>query len=52
MAESFQIVEDAYTLLDETSRLKEKWYESKDSIESAKQMGITAQGYIDSMKAT
>ena len=52
MAESFQIVEDANTRLDETVKPKEKWYESKDSIESAKQLGITAQGYIDSMEAT
>ena len=29
-----------------------QWYASKESIESAKQMGITAQGYIDSMEAT
>jgi len=52
MDKAFQIVEDINTLLDETDKLKEKWYESKDSIESAKQMGITAQGYIDSMEAT
>ena len=49
---AFQIVEDTYALLDETNRLKEQWYASKESIESAKQMGITAQGYIDSMEAT
>ena len=52
MDKAFQIVEDINTLLDETDKLKEKWYESKDSIESAKQMKITAQGYIDSMEAT
>ena len=49
---AFQIVEDTYALLDETNRLKKQWYASKESIESAKQMGITAQGYIDSMEAT
>jgi hypothetical protein len=49
---SFRIVEDGNTLLDETNRLKQQWYASKESIESAKQMGITAQGYIDSMEAT
>jgi len=47
---AFQIVEDTYALLDETNRLKKQWYASKDSIESAKQMRITAQGYIDSME--
>ena len=52
MDKAFQIVEDANALLDETNRLKEKWYASKDSIESAKQMRSTAQGYIDSMEAT
>jgi len=51
MDKAFQIVEDTFTLLDETDKLKEQWYASKDSIESAKQMGITAQGYIDSMEA-
>ena len=50
--EALQVVERTNELLDETDKLKEKWYESKDSIESAKQMGITAQGYIDSMEAT
>ena len=49
---AFQIVEDTYVLLDETNRLKKQWYASKESIESAKQMRITAQGYIDSMEAT
>jgi hypothetical protein len=49
---AFQIVEDTFTLLDETDKLKEKWYASKESIESTKQMRITAQGYIDSMEAT
>jgi hypothetical protein len=49
---AFQIVEDTNTLLDETNRLKKQWYASKESIESAKQMKITAQGYIDSMEAT
>jgi hypothetical protein len=52
MDEDFQIVEDTNVLLDETNRLKEQWYESKDSIESSKQLRITAQGYIDSMEAT
>ena len=52
MDKAFQIVEDTNALLDETDRLKEQWYASKDSIESAKQMRITAQGYIDSMEAT
>ena len=52
MDKDFQIVEDTYTRLDETSRLKKQWYASKDSIESVKQMRITAQGYIDSMEAT
>ena len=52
MDKAFQIVEDANALLYETNRLKEQWYASKESIESAKQMGITAQGYIDSMEAT
>jgi prophage DNA circulation protein len=52
MDKAFQIVEDTYTLLDETDKLEEQWYASKDSIESAKQMGITAQGYIDSMEVT
>jgi hypothetical protein len=52
MDKAFQIVEDTYTLLDETDKLKEQWYASKDSIESAKLMRITAQGYIDSMDAT
>ena len=47
MDKAFQIVEDTNALLDETDRLKEQWYASKDSIESAKQMRITAQGYID-----
>ena len=51
MDKAFQIVEDANALLDETNRLKKQWYASKDSIESAKQMRITAQGYIDSRKA-
>ena len=49
---AFEIVEDTNTLLDETNRLKKQWYASKESIESAKQMKITAQGYIDSMEAT
>jgi len=49
---AFQIVEDTNTRLDETNRLKQQWYASKESIESAKQMGITAKGYIDSMEAT
>ena len=49
---AFQIVEETNTLLDETDKLKKQWYASKDSIESAKQMRITAQGYIDSMEAT
>ncbi len=44
--------QDIQPLLDETNRLKKQWYASKDSIESAKQMRITAQGYIDSMEAT
>ena len=48
---AFQIAEDTNALLDETNRLKKQWYVSKDSIESAKQMRITAQGYIDSRKA-
>ncbi len=52
MDKAFQIVEDTYALLDETDRLKKQWYASKESIESAKQMRITAQGYIDSMEAT
>ncbi len=52
MDKAFQIVEDTNALLDETDRLKKQWYASKDSIESAKQMRITAQGYIDSMEAT
>ena len=52
MDKAFQIVEDANARLDETDKLKEQWYASKDSIESAKQMRSTAQGYIDSMKAT
>jgi hypothetical protein len=52
MDKAFQIVEDANARLDETNRLKNQWYESKESIESAKQMGITLQGYIDSMEAT
>ena len=43
MDKAFQIVEDANALLDETNRLKKQWYASKESIESAKQMGITAQ---------
>ncbi|MBT5707513.1 MAG: hypothetical protein HOI66_14445 [Verrucomicrobia bacterium] len=50
MDKAFQIVEDANALLDETNRLKKQWYASKESIESAKQMRITAQGYIDSME--
>jgi hypothetical protein len=40
---AFQIVEDANTLLDETDKLKEQWYEPKETIESANLMGITAQ---------
>ena len=52
MDKAFQIVEDANARLDETDKLKEQWYASKDSIESAKQMRSTAQGYIDSMEAT
>ncbi len=52
MDKALQIVEDTYALLDETNRLKKQRYESKDSIEPAKQMRITAQGYIDSMEAT
>ena len=52
MDKAFQIVEDTNTRLDETDKPKEKWYESKDSIESAKLMRITAQGCIDSMEAT
>jgi hypothetical protein len=52
MDKAFQIVEETYTLLDETNKLKKQWYTSKDSIASAKQMRITAQGYIDSMEAT
>ena len=47
MDKAFQIVEDENALLDETNRLKKQRYASKESIESAKQMGITAQGYID-----
>jgi predicted nuclease with TOPRIM domain len=50
--EALQVVERTNELLDESNRLKDQWYESKDSIESAKQMRITAQGYIDSMGAT
>jgi len=49
---AFQAVERTNELLDETDKLKDQWYASKDSIESAKQMRITAQGYIDSPKAT
>ena len=52
MDKAFQIVEDTTTLLDETDKLKDHWYASKDSIESAKQMRITAQGYIDSLETT
>jgi hypothetical protein len=52
MDKAFQIVKETNALLDETNRLKKQWYASKDSIESAKQMKITAQGYIDSMEAT
>jgi hypothetical protein len=52
MDKAFEIVEDTNTLLDETNRLKQQWYASKESIASAKQMRITAQGYIDSMEAT
>ena len=52
MDKAFQIIEDVNTLLDETDRLKDHWYVAKDAIESAKQMKITAQGYIDSMEAT
>ncbi len=52
MDKAFQIVEETNTLLDEPDNLKGRWYASKDSIESAKQMRITAQGYIDSMEAT
>ena len=52
MDKAFQIVEDANALLYETNRLKEQWYASKESIESAKQMRITAQGYIHAMEAT
>ena len=40
---AFQIVEDANALLDETDKLKEQWYEPKETIESANLMGITAQ---------
>jgi len=39
------IVEETHALLDETDKLKDQRYASKDSIESAKQMKITAQGY-------
>ena len=49
---AFQIVENANALLDETNKLKKQWYASKDSIASAKQIRITAQGYIASMEAT
>ena len=52
MDKAFQIVEDKNARLDETNRLKKQWYASKESIESAKQMRITAQGYINSMEAT
>ncbi|HIG44835.1 MAG TPA: hypothetical protein EYQ14_30525 [Gammaproteobacteria bacterium] len=52
MDKAFQIVEDTNALLDETDKLKDQWFASKDSIESAKQMRITAQGCIDSMEAT
>jgi hypothetical protein len=52
MDKAFQIVEDANAPLDETDKLKEQWYASKDAIESTKRMRITAQGYIGSMKAT
>ena len=52
MDEDYKIVEETYTLLDESSRLKKQWYASKESIESAKQMRITAQGYIHAMEAT
>ena len=51
MDKAFQIVEDPNALLDETDRLKDHWYASKKSTASAKQMGFTAQGYIDSMEA-
>lgn len=47
MDKAFHIVEDIYTLLDETNKLKNQWHASKDSIESAKQIRITAQGCID-----
>ncbi len=52
MGKAFQIVEGANARLDETDKLKEQWHASKDSIESAKQMRITAQGFIDSMETT
>ena len=47
MDKAFQIVENANALLDETNKLKKQWYASKDSIASAKQIRIIAQGYID-----
>ncbi|MDP6399015.1 MAG: hypothetical protein QF598_08075 [Arenicellales bacterium] len=49
---AYELVEKTEVLIDETQRLKDQWYASKDSIESAKQMKITAQGYIDSLEAT
>ena len=52
MDKAFQIVEETNALLDETDKLKDQWYASKDSIESAKQLRITAQCYIDSLETT
>ena len=41
MDKASQIVEETNALLDETDKLKDQRYASKDSIESAKQMKIT-----------
>ena len=46
------LVDKTNTLLDEVGRLRDEWERSREMIESAKQMRITAQGYIDSMEAT
>ena len=56
MDKAFQIVEDTFTLLDETNRLKKQWYASnthpKIQLNQPSRWEITAQGYIDSMEAT
>ena len=45
--EALDVVERTNELLDEVERLREEWERSREVIESAKQMRIAADGYIE-----